>query len=47
MVGILRARINLEILEYWLRIKIDRIRSILKAWLLEILNNIDCYINDN
>ena len=47
MVGIQRAGIDLEILEYWLRNKIDRIRSILKAWVLEILNNIDCYINDN
>lgn len=46
MVGILRAGNGFEILKYWLRNKIDRIRSILKAWFLEILNNIDCYIND-
>ena len=44
MVGILRAGNGFEILKYWLRNKIDRIRSILKAWVLEILNNIDCYI---
>ena len=47
MVRIQRAGNDLEILKHWLRNKVDGTRSTLKACILGILNDTECYINDN